>query len=85
MLPRFSQNPHVESRYFDSTCAFFAFDADTRWVERDSVCCPHQLWRETRVVVTVMVVMMAVNNHHKLRLRRNRNCGEAEDKNQSEH
>lgn len=36
------------------------------------------------MVVTMMMVVMAMNNHHDLRLRRNRDCGEAEDENQSE-
>jgi hypothetical protein len=53
-------------------------------MEHDSFCCLYQLWQETRIVVTMMMVVMVVNNHHNLRLRRNRDCGEAEDKNQSE-
>ncbi|MGA8672179.1 MAG: hypothetical protein WB679_20035, partial [Terracidiphilus sp.] len=43
------------------------------------------LWRDTWMVVMmmVMVVVMGMNNHHNLRLRRYRNCREAEDENQS--
>jgi hypothetical protein len=55
------------------------------WKKRDSLSCPHRLWRETWMVVMMMVmVVMGMNNHHNLRLRRYRNCREAEDKNQSE-
>jgi uncharacterized membrane protein len=36
------------------------------------------------MVVTMMVVMMVMNNHHNLRLRRNGDCRETEDENQSE-
>ena len=85
MLPHFSQGPHVESGFFDSTCTGFCFRRELKVDGSWDLCCLQRLWRETRVVVTVMVVMMAVNNHHNLRLRRNRDCGEAEDKNQSEH
>jgi hypothetical protein len=43
------------------------------------------LWRDTWMVVMmmVMVVVMGMNNHYNLRLRRYRNCREAEDENQS--
>jgi hypothetical protein len=36
------------------------------------------------MMMVVMMVMMVMHDHHDLRLRRNWNCGEAEDKNQSE-
>jgi hypothetical protein len=36
------------------------------------------------MMMIVMVVVRGMNNHHNLRLRRYRNCREAEDENQSE-
>jgi hypothetical protein len=35
------------------------------------------------VVMMMVMVVMGMNNHHNLRLRRYRDCREAEDKNQS--
>jgi hypothetical protein len=36
------------------------------------------------VMMMVVMVVMGMDNHHNLRLCRNRDCREAEDKNQSE-
>ena len=44
----------------------------------------HRLRCETRMVMVVMMVVVMMHDHHDLRLCRNRDCGEAEDENQSE-
>jgi hypothetical protein len=36
------------------------------------------------MMMMVMVAVMGMNNHHNLRMRRYRNCPEAEDENQTE-
>jgi hypothetical protein len=36
------------------------------------------------VVMMMVMAVMGMNNHYNLRLRRNRDCREAEDENQSE-
>lgn len=62
----------------------FAFDADTKWMEGNSFRSLHRLRCETRMVMVVMMVVVMMHDHHDLRLCRNRDCGEAEDENQSE-